>query len=99
MPTKPDYIAEELATRLIDAADAQRAALIDELRLVHDTAGAGPVLAPPAGRLLRLVSVGAFLSSRLSRDIQAAVDSGEWDKVLDELELLQCLVRQPHFVT
>jgi len=27
MPTKPDYIAEELATRLIDVAEAQRAAL------------------------------------------------------------------------
>jgi hypothetical protein len=91
MPTKPDYIAEELAARLIDIAEAQRAALIDELRSIHDTASMGSVPAPPAGRLLRLVSIGAFLSSRLSRDIQTAVDSGELDRVLDELELLQCL--------
>jgi len=91
MPTKPDYTAEELATRLIDVAEAQRAALIAELRLIHDMVSTGSVLAPPAGRLLRLVSAGAFLSSRLSQDIQTAVDSGELDKVLGELELLQCL--------
>lgn len=91
MPTKPDYVTEELATRLIDVAEAQRAALIDELRLIHNTAGADSVLEPPTGRLLRLVSDGTFLSSRFNQDIQAAADSGQLDKVLDELELLQCL--------
>lgn len=91
MPTKPDYITEELAARLIDAADAQRAALIAELRSIHDMAGTGSILAPPAGCLLRLVSDGAFLSSRLNRDIQTAACSGELDAVLGELELLQCL--------
>ena len=91
MPTKPDYITEELAARLIDVAEAQRATLIDELKLINDTASTGSVPASPAGRLLRLVSVGAFLSNRLNRNIQAAVDSGELEKVLGELELLRCV--------